>query len=182
MNLFLFDGSALVKRYVPEPGASLVNHLFTRITHDRLMCLMLGAAETAAATAEPAPEAEPAAAETATAEPEPESTAPAAAAAEPEPESAGPGNDRQPAEQQEGDQPRKRRRRRGGRRHRRRRERAEAAAAGTAGPGNSDEHEDSSERENSADQCRIVEEPGAVPKRQEFSPGLNEEKSVGFFE
>jgi predicted nucleic acid-binding protein len=49
MNFFVFDGSALVKRYFPEPGTALVHHLFARASRDRLMCLMLGAAETAAA-------------------------------------------------------------------------------------------------------------------------------------
>lgn len=49
MNLFLFDGSALVKHYVPEPGTALVHYLFARASRGRLMCLMLGAAETAAA-------------------------------------------------------------------------------------------------------------------------------------
>src|SRR5437870_2427423 len=49
MNFFLFDGSALVKRYAPEPGDALVDHLFTRVSRDRLMCLMIGAAEVAAA-------------------------------------------------------------------------------------------------------------------------------------
>ncbi len=48
MNLFLFDGSALVKRYFPEPGSALVNHLFARASRDRLTCLMIGAAEAAA--------------------------------------------------------------------------------------------------------------------------------------
>src|SRR5438105_56824 len=48
MNSFLVDASALVKRYVPEPGAALINHLFTQAPRERLMCLMLGAAEVAA--------------------------------------------------------------------------------------------------------------------------------------
>jgi predicted nucleic acid-binding protein len=49
MNIFLFDGSALVKRYVAEPGKALVYHLFTRAARERLSCLMLGAGEVAAA-------------------------------------------------------------------------------------------------------------------------------------
>ncbi len=49
MNAFLFDGSALVKRYSNEPGTALVNHLFARAPRTRLSCLMLGAAEVAAA-------------------------------------------------------------------------------------------------------------------------------------
>jgi predicted nucleic acid-binding protein len=49
MNLFLFDASALAKRYVPESGTALVDHLFAQASRDRLMCLMLGAAEAAAA-------------------------------------------------------------------------------------------------------------------------------------
>ncbi len=49
MNLFLFDGSALVKHYVPEPGTPLVHHLFAQASRDCLMCLMLCAAETGAA-------------------------------------------------------------------------------------------------------------------------------------
>jgi predicted nucleic acid-binding protein len=49
MNLFLFDASALVKRYAPETGAALVDHLFARAARARLLCLMLGAAEVAAA-------------------------------------------------------------------------------------------------------------------------------------
>jgi len=38
-----------MKRYAPEPGDALVDHLFTRVTRDRLTCLMIGAAEVAAA-------------------------------------------------------------------------------------------------------------------------------------
>ncbi len=49
MNVFLFDGSALVKRYFPEPGKMLVDRLFTTVTRDRFLCLMLGGAEVAAA-------------------------------------------------------------------------------------------------------------------------------------
>lgn len=49
MNSFLLDASALVKRYAPERGDVLVDHLFARVPRDRLMCLMLGAAEVVAA-------------------------------------------------------------------------------------------------------------------------------------
>ena len=49
MHAFLLDASALVKRYANETGAVVVDHLFAHATRDRLMCLMLGAAEVAAA-------------------------------------------------------------------------------------------------------------------------------------
>jgi predicted nucleic acid-binding protein len=49
VNVFLFDASALVKRFIPEPGTPLINHLFGQSPRDRLMCSMLGAAEVAAA-------------------------------------------------------------------------------------------------------------------------------------
>ncbi|HZT80878.1 MAG TPA: type II toxin-antitoxin system VapC family toxin [Gemmataceae bacterium] len=49
MNFFLFDGSALVKRYAPEPGKPLMDRLFTITSRDRLICLMIGGAEVAAA-------------------------------------------------------------------------------------------------------------------------------------
>src|SRR5947209_8219953 len=49
MNSFLCDASALVKRYAPETGSPLVDHLFTQVSRDRLLCLMLGAAEAVAA-------------------------------------------------------------------------------------------------------------------------------------
>lgn len=45
MNYFLFDASALAKRYTPELGTVLVDRLFDGVGHDRLVCLMLGAAE-----------------------------------------------------------------------------------------------------------------------------------------
>lgn len=48
MNLFLFDASALTKRFVPETGSALIDHLFACVTPDRLGCLMLGAAEVVA--------------------------------------------------------------------------------------------------------------------------------------
>ncbi|HXG11702.1 MAG TPA: type II toxin-antitoxin system VapC family toxin [Gemmataceae bacterium] len=51
MNYFLVDASALVKRYYCEAGAALVDHLFARVSRDRLACLMLGTAEVAAALA-----------------------------------------------------------------------------------------------------------------------------------
>ncbi|HEX5270826.1 MAG TPA: type II toxin-antitoxin system VapC family toxin [Gemmataceae bacterium] len=51
MNFFLFDGSALVKRYLPEPGKPLVDRLFAVVTRDRLLSLMIGGAEVAAAIA-----------------------------------------------------------------------------------------------------------------------------------
>ena len=49
MHAFLPDASALVKRYAHETGAAVVEYLFTHTTPDRLMCLMLGVAEVAAA-------------------------------------------------------------------------------------------------------------------------------------
>jgi predicted nucleic acid-binding protein len=49
MNSFVLDASALVKRYSLETGAALVDQLFTRATAARLMCLLFGAAEVAAA-------------------------------------------------------------------------------------------------------------------------------------
>ena len=45
MNLFGFDASALAKRYSPEVGSDLVDHLFRRVSKDRFLCLMAGAAE-----------------------------------------------------------------------------------------------------------------------------------------
>lgn len=51
MKRFLLDASALVKRYYAEAGAVLVDHLFAHAARDRLACLMLGAAEVAAALA-----------------------------------------------------------------------------------------------------------------------------------
>src|SRR5262249_945605 len=45
------EGRGVVKRYGLEPGAALVDHLFARAARDRLMCLMLGAAEVVAALA-----------------------------------------------------------------------------------------------------------------------------------
>jgi predicted nucleic acid-binding protein len=49
MNFFLLDASALVKRYDLEQGTPLVEHLFNVVARERLCCLMLGAAEVAAA-------------------------------------------------------------------------------------------------------------------------------------
>ena len=45
MHSFLLDASALVKRYAPEVGTPLVNHLFASVTPDRLIMLNLGIAE-----------------------------------------------------------------------------------------------------------------------------------------
>lgn len=39
MNLFYWDASALGKRYAPEIGTPLVNHLFSSAPHDHLMLL-----------------------------------------------------------------------------------------------------------------------------------------------
>ncbi len=43
----MFDASALAKRYVPEPGTPLLNHIFRVMPADRMSCLMLGAGEVA---------------------------------------------------------------------------------------------------------------------------------------
>jgi predicted nucleic acid-binding protein len=48
MNSFLLDASALLKRDAPESGTPVMNYLFTQAPRERLMCLMLGAAEVAA--------------------------------------------------------------------------------------------------------------------------------------
>jgi predicted nucleic acid-binding protein len=45
MNQFLLDASALAKRYSLETGVDRMDHLFNNTSLDRLMCLMLGAAE-----------------------------------------------------------------------------------------------------------------------------------------
>ena len=45
MNFFILDASALAKRYCPELGSDQIDHLFQHVSHDRLMCLMWGAAE-----------------------------------------------------------------------------------------------------------------------------------------
>jgi predicted nucleic acid-binding protein len=39
MNLFFLDASALGKRYAPEAGTALVNHLFAAVRHDRFVML-----------------------------------------------------------------------------------------------------------------------------------------------
>ena len=45
MNYFYWDASALVKRYAPEIGTPLVNHLFADVELDRMMCLVIGTGE-----------------------------------------------------------------------------------------------------------------------------------------
>jgi predicted nucleic acid-binding protein len=45
VNYFYWDASALVKRYAPEIGTSLVNHLFADVVLDRRMCLVIGTGE-----------------------------------------------------------------------------------------------------------------------------------------
>lgn len=42
---FFLDASALVKRFVPEAGTPVINHLFATVTAERLMMLTLGIAE-----------------------------------------------------------------------------------------------------------------------------------------
>ena len=46
-NVFYLDASALAKRYVPEPGSLIVDHLFAQAPASRLIVLYLGIAETA---------------------------------------------------------------------------------------------------------------------------------------
>ncbi len=45
MFSFFLDASALAKRYTPELGTPLVNHLFSRVRTDRMHTLNVGAAE-----------------------------------------------------------------------------------------------------------------------------------------
>jgi len=45
VNSFYWDASALAKLYAPEIGTPLVNHLFTHVTLDRMLCLIVGASE-----------------------------------------------------------------------------------------------------------------------------------------
>jgi predicted nucleic acid-binding protein len=45
VNSFYWDASALAKRYAPEIGTPLVNHLFTYVTPDRMLCLIVGVSE-----------------------------------------------------------------------------------------------------------------------------------------
>src|SRR5262249_28198967 len=40
-----WDASALAKRYAPEIGTPFVNHLFTHVTADRMLCLIIGVSE-----------------------------------------------------------------------------------------------------------------------------------------
>ncbi len=39
MNYFWLDANAIVKQYVTEIGTLLINHLFTRVSLDRIFCL-----------------------------------------------------------------------------------------------------------------------------------------------
>jgi predicted nucleic acid-binding protein len=45
MLCFYIDASALAKRYAPEPGTPLVNHLFSKVTPERLIVFNVGVAE-----------------------------------------------------------------------------------------------------------------------------------------
>ena len=45
MDSFYWDASTLAKRYAPEIGTPLVNHLFTHVTPDRMICLIVGVSE-----------------------------------------------------------------------------------------------------------------------------------------
>ncbi len=44
-RLFYLDASVLVKRYVPEAGTPVVNHLFGRVPRSGMVCLTLGGLE-----------------------------------------------------------------------------------------------------------------------------------------
>ena len=39
MNYFWLDANAIVKQYVTETGTLLINHLFTRVSLNRILCL-----------------------------------------------------------------------------------------------------------------------------------------------
>ena len=39
MNYFWLDANAIAKRYVGEKGTPLINHFFTHISHERIVCL-----------------------------------------------------------------------------------------------------------------------------------------------
>ena len=39
MNYFWLDANAIVKQYVTEAGTPLINHLFTRVSLNRIFCL-----------------------------------------------------------------------------------------------------------------------------------------------
>jgi predicted nucleic acid-binding protein len=45
MASFCLDGSALAKRYVPEPGSALVDFIIDSVPEDRIYLLNIGAAE-----------------------------------------------------------------------------------------------------------------------------------------
>lgn len=45
MNFFWLDASACVKRYIVEDGTSLINHLFTSVSLDKMFCLLEGVGE-----------------------------------------------------------------------------------------------------------------------------------------
>jgi predicted nucleic acid-binding protein len=45
VNYFYWGASALVKRYAPEIGTPVVNHLFAHVVLDRMMCLVIGTGE-----------------------------------------------------------------------------------------------------------------------------------------
>jgi predicted nucleic acid-binding protein len=44
-NSFYLDASSLAKRYVPEPGSTLVHSILDRVSHDRLRVLNIGTGE-----------------------------------------------------------------------------------------------------------------------------------------
>jgi predicted nucleic acid-binding protein len=45
LHYFFLDASALAKRYAPEVGTPLINHLFARVTPDRFLVFNVGVAE-----------------------------------------------------------------------------------------------------------------------------------------
>jgi hypothetical protein len=48
MNSFLLDAQALGKRFIPEQGTPLIDHLFARCPRRRLLCAMIAVADVVA--------------------------------------------------------------------------------------------------------------------------------------
>ena len=49
MNYFWLDANAIAKRYVREKGTSIINHFFTHISPDQIICLFDSMDETRSA-------------------------------------------------------------------------------------------------------------------------------------
>ena len=49
MNYFWLDANAIVKQYITETGTPLINHLFTRVSLNRIFCLFDSMGETRSA-------------------------------------------------------------------------------------------------------------------------------------